>query len=77
MSFHTPAKGLSNGTGTEREIVRHVIKMSQEEANLSTPTRVTIAREGLVCNNENNNPNAASFLATTIKTKTRPRGGNF
>jgi len=61
MSFHTPAKGLSNGTGTEREIVRHVIKMSQEEANLSTPTRVTIAREGLVCNNENNNPNAASF----------------
>ena len=51
-SFHTPANTVSNGMGTDREILRHALKLSQEESNLSQPTQIALAREG-IRNNEN------------------------
>lgn len=34
-------------------MVRHVLRISKEEANLTTQTRVAIAREGIVVDKEN------------------------
>lgn len=44
---HTPAKSVSKGTGTDRELTRFVKDTSQKEASMSKPTRVLLAREGM------------------------------
>jgi hypothetical protein len=51
--FASPGTVPSNGTGTDREILRHVINISREEATLSATTRVAIAKEALVVDKEN------------------------
>ena len=49
-SFHTPPSTQSRGTGTDREIFRHALSLSQQESALSTPTQIALAREGLHSN---------------------------
>ena len=46
-SFHTPTSRVSNGLGTDRELVRHIKKVSMEEAQLTHGTRVLYAMEGI------------------------------
>jgi hypothetical protein len=63
-SFAMPAMMMSsNGTGTDPEILCHVLRISSLEANLSTVTQIVIAKEELVDqvhNDENNLPNQSS-----------------
>lgn len=52
-SFHAPPQTPSNGNGFDREIFRHALKVSNEEASLSPVTRVALAKEGLDRDKEN------------------------
>jgi hypothetical protein len=58
-SFATPPTTTCNGTGTDREILRHVINISSLEKNLSTMTQIAIAKEGIV-RRKDNDENAES-----------------
>ena len=52
-SFHAPPERQSNGSGIEREILRHVQDISREHSKLSPSAKAALAKEGMYDNKEN------------------------